>query len=156
LLDRPPGCFVDNGGNLSYPDNTRPGIVGDPKLGPLADNGGATKTMELLGGSRAINAAACDYVTIDQRLLPRPQGVACDIGAYEKSPIAFTGFFAPVSNPPLVNIVNVGRAKDCGGSRGTAFAFEDRANRRRLPPHRRFPIFEDQVVIIRERVVEAA
>jgi len=60
----------------------------DPKLGPLADNGGPTQTMALLPGSPAVNAgddALADAVglTTDQRGLPRVAGSAVDIGAYE-------------------------------------------------------------------------
>jgi CSLREA domain-containing protein len=57
----------------------------DPKLGPLADNGGPTRTHALLLGSPAIDAASTpDCPTIDQRGVPRPQGPACDIGSYER------------------------------------------------------------------------
>lgn len=56
----------------------------DPKLGPLADNGGPTQTMALLAGSPAIDAAATvASVTTDQRGISRPQGAAYDIGAFE-------------------------------------------------------------------------
>ncbi|MGH2684504.1 MAG: choice-of-anchor Q domain-containing protein, partial [Actinomycetota bacterium] len=51
----------------------------DPKLGPLADNGGFTMTHALLPGSPAINAAGADAAPTDQRGLPRNP----DIGAYE-------------------------------------------------------------------------
>lgn len=54
----------------------------DPKLGPLADNGGPTPTHALLTGSYAIHTwNACG--SMDQRGLPRPQGSGCDRGAYE-------------------------------------------------------------------------
>ncbi|MEP0806095.1 MAG: hypothetical protein HRF47_11425, partial [Chloroflexota bacterium] len=60
-------------------------ITTDPKLGPLANNGGFTQTMALGVGSSAINqggtVVAC--ATSDQRGVTRPQGAACDIGAYE-------------------------------------------------------------------------
>ena len=57
----------------------------DPLLGPLADNGGLTFTQALLPDSPAIDAGSpdCPPPTTDQRGLPRPQGTACDIGAYE-------------------------------------------------------------------------
>jgi hypothetical protein len=56
----------------------------DPLLGPLADNGGPTFTQALLPGSPAIDAgAAVPGVTTDQRGVPRPQGAAPDIGAFE-------------------------------------------------------------------------
>jgi hypothetical protein len=54
----------------------------DPLLGPLGNYGGDTPTMPLLLGSPAINAgAAC--LAADQRGIARPQGPACDIGAFE-------------------------------------------------------------------------
>lgn len=51
----------------------------------LADNGGPTRTMALLTGSSAIDAAGnCGAATAtDQRGVSRPQGPACDVGAYE-------------------------------------------------------------------------
>jgi probable HAF family extracellular repeat protein len=64
----------------------------DPRLGPLAANGGSTLTHALLEGSPAIdlaNATACP--ADDQRGVTRPQGDACDSGAVE-----FTG------NSPVV------------------------------------------------------
>jgi predicted outer membrane repeat protein len=56
----------------------------DPLLGPLADNGGPTLTHALLEGSPAIDTGG-DVVcqATDQRGVPRPQGPACDIGAFE-------------------------------------------------------------------------
>jgi Zn-dependent metalloprotease len=65
------------------------GTLGSPlnaKLGNLLDNGGGTLTHALLTGSPAINAgdpATC--ATTDQRGVARPQGAACDIGAFEGS-----------------------------------------------------------------------
>lgn len=61
-----------------------PALTGDPVLGPLADNGGPTLTMALLSGSPAINTgndASC--AATDQRGIARPQGLHCDMGAYE-------------------------------------------------------------------------
>ena len=53
-------------------------------LGPLQDNGGPSDTHALLEGSIAINAGVnCPPPHTDQRGVPRPQGVACDAGAYE-------------------------------------------------------------------------
>jgi RimJ/RimL family protein N-acetyltransferase len=57
----------------------------DPKLGPLASNGGPTKTLALLPGSPAIDAGSdMECPSIDQRGVSRPQGPHCDIGAFER------------------------------------------------------------------------
>jgi hypothetical protein len=57
----------------------------DPLLGPLANNGGPTRTRALLPGSPAIDAASSDGCPgKDQRGISRPQGSACDIGSYER------------------------------------------------------------------------
>ena len=56
----------------------------DPLLGLLQDNGGDTWTHALLPNSPAIDQgddASCPAT--DQRGLTRPQGMACDLGAYE-------------------------------------------------------------------------
>ena len=71
-------------------------LTGDPKLVPLADNGGPTKTHALAADSPALNAgqpggAAGDFssaiLTTDQRGKPRPTGSSGaslpDIGAFE-------------------------------------------------------------------------
>ena len=53
----------------------------DPRLGPLADNGGPTMTHALLDGSPAIDAAdQAAAPPVDQRGAPRNP----DIGAYER------------------------------------------------------------------------
>lgn len=75
---------------------TGPNVIGqDPKLGPLADNGGPTPTEALLDGSPALDAGISDGLTIDQRGAPRPfdlKGLAAaaggdssDIGADERN-----------------------------------------------------------------------
>jgi hypothetical protein len=89
------GTLNNGGGNLSWPDTTCPGINKDPKLQPLANNGGKTQTMALGNGSAAINAGVDSICKAkvgapnfgaggqDQRGVKRPQGPHCDIGAYE-------------------------------------------------------------------------
>ncbi len=86
------GTFLDNDYNLVF-DNTDSGssfsgthnILGmDPKLGPLANNGGPTQTYALLAGSPAIDKALDSQAPLtDQRGVTRPQGSHADIGAYE-------------------------------------------------------------------------
>jgi hypothetical protein len=59
----------------------------DPRLASWTDNGGPTPTVALLPDSPAIDAgddAAC--ASTDQRGVPRPQGLHCDIGAFELAP----------------------------------------------------------------------
>lgn len=59
----------------------------DPKLGPLANNGGPTWTMALQPDSPALDAASFEEVPpADQRGAARPFGRACDIGAFEAHP----------------------------------------------------------------------
>ncbi len=55
------------------------------QVGALSDNGGPTQTIPLLSGSAAIDAGAVCPAT-DQRGVVRPQGAACDAGAYEYEP----------------------------------------------------------------------
>jgi CSLREA domain-containing protein len=57
----------------------------DPRLAPLGDYGGPTRTHRLLLGSPAIDAASsADCPATDQRGVPRPQGAGCDIGSFER------------------------------------------------------------------------
>lgn len=61
--------------------------VPDRLLPNLTDNGGRTLTVALVPNSPAVDAVppgACPPV--DQRDVPRPQGGACDVGAFELRP----------------------------------------------------------------------
>ena len=92
--DEHPGANMDSsiGYNIESPGNTcgfdpdgTTVDVPDPMLGPLQDNGGPTETHALLPGSPALDqipAVDCE-VTEDQRGVARPQGPACDVGAFE-------------------------------------------------------------------------
>jgi len=104
-----PNCFgttFDFGHNLQYPGTTcGPTIpVADPKLMPLADNGGPTQTMALADDSPAIgagDATACRSDAVggfDQRHAPRfsDSDLTCDIGAFESGAVAPTG--TPTAN----------------------------------------------------------
>jgi hypothetical protein len=69
--------------NLTQPTD-KPGV--DPMLGPLAANGGATRTHAPLAGSPAVNAGdGAGLSAKDQRGLPRVQFAVVDIGAVEVS-----------------------------------------------------------------------
>jgi len=93
----------------------------DPKLGPLAANGGFSQTEALLTGSPAIDAVTAGNctdgktpaapVTTDQRHLTRPGGTACDIGAFEVQPAAggTQGVGTPTTGGPIA-VPNTGGA----------------------------------------------
>lgn len=95
------GAIEFFGNNLTWPEGSScEGIQADPLLSTLNDNGGSTRTIALLAGSPAIDAgdnATC--AAIDQRGVSRPQGVACDIGAFESA---------------LVNVFSVTNTNDSG------------------------------------------
>ena len=66
----------------------------NPLLGPLAFNGGATRTQALLAGSPAINTGANPLsLATDQRGVgfPRTVGAGTDMGAYESGTVNLTG-----------------------------------------------------------------
>jgi hypothetical protein len=58
-------------------------LTADPRFGGLGENGGPTRTVSLLAGSPAIDAALGPCLATDQRGEARPIGAACDVGAYE-------------------------------------------------------------------------
>ena len=75
----------DNSGNTGIPSSVIL-VSGDPKLGPLQNNGGPTRTMALLPGSPAIGVG--DFANPpawDQRGpgFPRVVGFTMDLGAFE-------------------------------------------------------------------------
>ena len=82
------GQLTDLGYNLSS-DSTSSFVNAslqntDPKLAPLAFNGGPTPTMALLSGSPAINRIPANLIPpTDQRGFARPFGEFGDIGAFE-------------------------------------------------------------------------
>jgi CSLREA domain-containing protein len=92
-----PGVLESLGHNLEDADTCQLDQPSDlintePLLGPLQDNGGATWTHALGAGSPALEAAddavcaAPPVNGVDQREVTRPQGAACDIGAFEREP----------------------------------------------------------------------
>jgi hypothetical protein len=84
------GVDLGNGvTDLSFGDASCPTgfLTGDPKLGPLEDNGGPTQTEALGAGSMAIDRGA-SCADVDQRGVGRPSGPAGDVGAFERTPPA--------------------------------------------------------------------
>jgi CSLREA domain-containing protein len=79
------GYNLDSGKSCGFSKSTDLSST-NPDLGPLANNGGPTKTELPQPGSPAINnggtrSTGCPKV--DQRGDPRPSGPACDIGSVE-------------------------------------------------------------------------
>ncbi len=95
LLESRNNLIGDGGADCAASAVTVELMTGEPKLGGLRNNGGITKTMELLESSPAIDAGApeiCGSPTVgglDQRGYGRP-ATTCDIGAYE-----FRGILPP-------------------------------------------------------------
>jgi Putative Ig domain len=71
----------------------------------LANNGGPTETMALAPGSPPVDTGFGCQPT-DQRGVPRPQGSACDSGAYEldTTPLAVTITSGPSGNVTTPNV----------------------------------------------------
>jgi hypothetical protein len=74
------GTNLSNDGSCGSAPNM---VIADPKLGPLADNGGPTKTHALGATSPAIDGGTLCTETTDQRYVTRNQGTTCDVGAFE-------------------------------------------------------------------------
>jgi hypothetical protein len=70
-------CIFEYGGYVPSP------LPEDDLLGPLADNGGPTRTHALFEGNSAIDASEGPCLAADQRGVGRPVGGGCDVGAYE-------------------------------------------------------------------------
>lgn len=86
-------AMTDQGGNLQWPSTKKSGnpdqpcaegiVFADPKIEPLADNGGFSATFAILTGSAAIGLGTGCPKT-DQRGMPRSE--PCDTGAFELQP----------------------------------------------------------------------
>lgn len=80
----------------------------DARLGTLADDGASVATVAPLTGSPLLNAGgACAAVATDARGVPRPQGSACDIGAFEVRVPGFGGL------PSITGSTLVGNTLTC-------------------------------------------
>lgn len=110
------GTITSGGGNVvgsgtgcptAGGDDSIAGSVGGVLNATLADNGGATKSHALVPGSPAIDRvtlSACQTLLAaprtDQRGQSRPQGGACDSGAYEAQQRMLT---TSVNGPGTIN-----------------------------------------------------
>jgi hypothetical protein len=82
------GYNIEDGASCGFSQATGSLSNTDPLLDPdgLSDNGGPTKTIALRPESPAVDLVgeeACPPPATDQRGIERPQGEACDSGAYE-------------------------------------------------------------------------
>ena len=88
------GVFSDLGYNISSDASVATAGTSlkntNPRLSPLADNTGPSATMALISGSPAIDRQPVNIgPDVDQRGIPRPQGSAKDVGAYELVTVPF-------------------------------------------------------------------
>jgi len=105
----------DNGGSASLGFNF---LGGDPKLGPLQNNGGPTQTMALLAGSPAIGAGdPALATTFDQRGVRRVGAVDIGATAYyvwhnlvHNIDVDGNGHLAPNDALHVINVINAGLA----------------------------------------------
>lgn len=95
------GAIANGGNNIRFGDASCPGSTLDPKLAPLADNGGPTRTLALGAGSAALDAvpaSGAGCTGADQRGVSRPRGAGCDAGAFERAaPGVTTGAASAIS-----------------------------------------------------------
>ncbi len=125
------GDAATAGGLTNGVDGNLVGV--DPLLGPLANNGGPTRTHRLLAGSPAINTGANpEALTTDQRGFQRVRGTAIDIGAVEfiGGP-SIASFTPPTSSLPLglsVLLTAGGVADPDGSVAGVRFYLDANAN----------------------------
>jgi hypothetical protein len=92
---------VDGLHNIGFNDPSCPAGFADanPALGSLQNNGGPTDTLALGAGSAALNqvpTTGANCPATDQRGVTRPQGTACDIGAFE---LAVPPVVTPIPTP---------------------------------------------------------
>jgi len=107
LTEAPVGTPDINGNLIGGPTH---GVI-DPKLGPLASNGGLTQTCALPAGSPAIDMGSNPAnLLYDQRGMARVSGARADIGAYEATPSAAA---------PTVTAISPASGATAGGTKVT-------------------------------------
>jgi predicted outer membrane repeat protein len=116
------GTSISGGSNLVEDGSPAcvPALTGDPMLGPLADYGGNTLTMELLAGSPAIDAGDDAHCGVyDQRGVHRPVGVHCDLGAFEAGGVIIPTYTPTVT--PTRTETNTPTITSTGRTRTSSF-----------------------------------
>jgi hypothetical protein len=142
-----PGGIISAGFNLEGSNTCNLTMPTDlqntnPRLGPLAGNGGATLTHALTPASPAIDAGSCTdasgaAVSSDERGVARPQpsGGRCDIGAFEYQPASPAPLIVGGSRPV---VLSSSRAQFAGalnpGGLPTTARFEYGLDARYRPP----------------------
>jgi predicted outer membrane repeat protein len=139
------GNEASSGGLTNGVNGNQVGV--DPLLGPLAENGGLTKTHALSQNSPALGKASTGvsgYLPYDQRGTPRDLR-SVDIGAYEaehplgvsSGPTSFSDLYAPKpsasANEAFIKGLyqaTLGRAPEAAGLSGWLTAMANGANRR--------------------------
>ncbi len=111
-------------------------FVAPPLVGPLAENGGPTRTMAVLNGSRALDTVqvvtpaptptvpnptpkCVSNATTDQRGNPRPVDTGCELGAFERGQLKVsaglsvdTSSYAFLNKPNTVEVGTVSVPSD--------------------------------------------
>jgi hypothetical protein len=96
---------TDGAHNVTFPFAGCAGTLADPKLGDLADNGGAAQTLALGPGSGAAGLVpAADCPATDERGLARPAGQPCDAGAYQRVAPAIAGASATAGSATTATV----------------------------------------------------
>ena len=111
--------LIGSGGGLTNGVNGNIVGVNDPKLVPLANNGGPTQTMALLSNSPAIEKGKSFGLITDQRGFTRPVqqdhilyplpagGDGSDIGAFELGPLPAIDGISPASMPQNSGVTTI-------------------------------------------------
>jgi hypothetical protein len=117
------GSFLSTGGNVESLDECSFADVSDkvntnPGLGLLQDNGGPTKTRAITAASPAfdiVSTADCPPPGLDQVGTTRPQGGACDSGAFEliPAPPPPPPDMTPMTPPPTTPVTPPAPRKKC-------------------------------------------
>ena len=103
------GTLIATGPNISDDDSCTGFTVADPLLSALGNHGGPTLTHALLPGSPALDATPDSSCTAtDQRGVPRPQGLGCDLGAFEAEQMRVRIDIRPGSSGNVIDLPSLG------------------------------------------------